>query len=132
MEISMMDVPDSEDTLRRELLRVQRRVNGTGVVVHVAGELDLTTAPVLVGELTLARAEATPPGPLVIDLTDVTFMASVGLSILIEHNRLCREVDVELHVVAGNRTIVRTITMTGLDGTLAVFATLAEALAPAS
>lgn len=128
----MTDVPHSDDTRPSRLLRLQRRVNDTGVVVHVAGELDLITAPGLVGELTTARAEARPPGPLVIDLTDVTFMASVGLGILIEHDRLCRKVDVELRVVAGNRSIARTITLTGLDDALAVFATLPEALASAS
>lgn len=125
-----MDDPDSDDIRRRDYLRVQREGNGARVVVHVAGELDLVTAPDLVNELTTARAEVTPPGPLVIDFTDVTFMASVGLGILIAHTRLCRQVDVELRVAAGNRTVARTINKTGLDTTLAVFANLADALAP--
>jgi anti-anti-sigma factor len=127
----MTDGPN-DGSQRSELLQVQRRANGTGVVVHVAGELDLLTASGLVGELTTARTQARTPGPLVIDLTDVTFIASVGLSILIVHNRLCREEDVELRVVAGNRMVARTINRTGLDDVLAVFTTLAEALAPAN
>jgi anti-sigma B factor antagonist len=121
--------PNDGDSQRKALLRVHRRANGTGVVVHVAGELDLVTAPGLVGELTSARAQARPPGPLVIDLTDVTFMGSVGLGILVEHHLLCRDVDVELRVVAGNRVVARTITIIGLGDTVAVFATLADALA---
>jgi anti-anti-sigma factor len=53
---------------------------------------------------------------VVVDLTDLTFMASVGLSILIEQDRLYLDVDVDLRVIAGNRTVARAITMTGPDG----------------
>lgn len=105
----------NNDTQRGDLVRVQHRAIGPGVVVHVAGEVDLVTAPRLVDELTTARAQASPPGPVVIDLTDVTFIASVGLSILIAHHRLCRQEDLELRVVAGNRMVARTINRIGLD-----------------
>jgi anti-sigma B factor antagonist len=132
MEILMTGVPPSDDLRPSQALRVHGRADDAGIVVHVAGELDLLTAPDLDDELTKARAEATPPRLLVVDLTDLTFMGSVGLSILITHDRLCREADVELRVVAGNRTIARTITQTGLDDTLTVYTTLAEALAPTS
>jgi anti-sigma B factor antagonist len=102
----MTDRP-RDDSQRNDLLQVQRRVNGTGVVVHVAGELDLLTALGLVDELTTARTPARALGPVVIDLTDLTFIASVGLSILIAHDRLCRAEDMELRVVAGNRVVAR-------------------------
>lgn len=121
----------SDDTQRGDLVRVQHRAVGPGVVVDVAGEVDLGTAPRLVEELAVARAQASPPGPVVIDLTAVTFIASVGLSILIAHHRLCHQEDLELRVVAGNRMVARTINRTGLDQTLTVFPTLTEALAPA-
>jgi anti-sigma B factor antagonist len=132
MEILMTGVPPSDDLRPSQVLRVHRRADDAGIVVHVAGELDLLTAPDLDDELTKARAEAKPPRLLVVDLTDLTFMGSVGLSILITHDRLCHEADMELRVVAGNRTIARTITQTGLDDTLTVYTTLAEALAPTS
>ncbi len=126
-----MTADPSDDNQRGDLLRVQRRATGQGAVVHAAGELDLVTAPRLVAELTAARAQAQPPGPVVIDLTEVTFMASVGLGILIDHNRLCHDAGVELRVVAGNRTVARTITRTGLNDALTIFPTLATALVPA-
>jgi hypothetical protein len=44
----MTSGPDDDSPLR-DLLRMQRRANGTGIVVHVAGELDVLTAPGLVG-----------------------------------------------------------------------------------
>lgn len=129
----MTGVPPSDDLRPSQVLRVHRRADDAGIVVHVAGELDLLIAPDLDDELTKARgAEATPPWFLVVDLTDLTFMGSVGLSILITHDRLCREAGMELRVVAGNRTIARTISQTGLDDTLTVYTTLAEALAPTS
>jgi anti-sigma B factor antagonist len=132
MEISMTDAFNSAGTRHSELLRVQRQATGAGIVVHVAGELDLNTAQDLVDQLAEARAQARTPGPLVIDLTDLTFMGSVGLSVLLDHDRRCRDAELDLRVVAGNRTIARTFSKTGLHTILAVFATLAEALAPAS
>jgi hypothetical protein len=71
----MTDGPPHDDPRSSHILRVHRRAGAAGTVVQVAGELDLVTAPDLVSELTTARADARPPGPLVIDLTEVTFMA---------------------------------------------------------
>ncbi len=56
-----------------------RQVAGAAVVT-VVGEVDLDTAPEL--EFRLAGA-ADDPGPLVIDLSGVTFFASAGLACLL-------------------------------------------------
>lgn len=103
------------------------RVWRAGNIVRAAGEVDLVTAPLLADELTETTEVITPPGPLVVDLTDVTFFASAGLSVLIEHHQHCVQRGVELRVVPGNKTIARTLDMTGLTGTLAVFDTLTKA-----
>lgn len=58
--MSMTDASHSVGPQHSELLRVRRRATGTGVVVHVAGELDLNTARDLVSEF----AEARPPDRL--------------------------------------------------------------------
>jgi anti-sigma B factor antagonist len=120
------------DEQRGDFLQVQRRTTDEAIVVQVVGELDLVTNPRLVDELSAAREQVAPPGPLVVDLTGVTFMASVGLGTLVEHSRLCRDADVELRVVAGNRTVLRAISLTGLDELLSVLTTLSEALAAPS
>ena len=62
------------------------RSNGQAVV-HVHGEIDLYTAPQLWE--TLDAAIAGTPHELVIDLSDVTFLDSSGLAVLVRaHKRL--------------------------------------------
>jgi anti-anti-sigma factor len=53
-------------------------------IIEFVGELDLSTANELLGRIQAARANGTPA--LVIDLTGVTFVDSVGLSLLISAN----------------------------------------------
>jgi hypothetical protein len=64
-----------------DVLRVRPEKRGDAVVVHVAGELDLASAPVLDELLVEAEAGDVSLVPLVLDLTGVTFMASAGLAL---------------------------------------------------
>ncbi len=125
----MVDMPVGDESQEGSLLRVTREPVADGVVVHVAGEVDLATAPQLVGELVELENQAPLPAWLVLDLTDVTFLASVGLSALVEHDKRCRDAGVELRVVAGNRIVARAITLTGLAETLRLFDTIDQATA---
>jgi anti-sigma B factor antagonist len=114
-----------------DLLQVHREVvhsGAGGLLVRVAGEVDLVTVPQLEDELTMAEKDLPPSGRLVLDLTAVTFVASAGLSVLIKHDQRCREAGKELRIVSGNRTIARTFLMTGLTETLIMFDTLDAAL----
>jgi anti-sigma B factor antagonist len=112
------------------LLRLARASVVDGVVVHVAGEVDLVTAPQLDDELTDVEVRPVPPARLVLDLTEVTFLASVGLAALIDHDERCREAGIELRVVAGNRTVSRSISSIGLAATLDVYDSLDDAVGP--
>jgi len=114
-----------------ELLRVWREpggVAGGGVVVHAAGEIDLGSASKLREALDGIEARPAARGPVVLDLTAVTFIGSVGLSLLVEHNQRHRDAGGVLRVVAGNRFVARAIVMTGLSDVLTVFDTLDEAV----
>jgi anti-sigma B factor antagonist len=123
----MSELPVTEDA--RGLVRVWReRTADGGVIVHAAGEIDLVTAPRLTAQLATAEAELSPSGPLVLNLTEVTFLASVGLSVLVACHERCLETSVELRIVTGNRTVARSILMTGLTDMLPTFGTLADAL----
>jgi len=62
------------------LLQVRRR----GAVVTLAGEVDLTTSDLLRSELALACAFGDGSGDVVIDFTELTFIGSSGLHVLIE------------------------------------------------
>jgi anti-sigma B factor antagonist len=123
--------PAADEATRGDLLHVRQAPLGHdagGTVVHVAGEVDLTTVPQLDDELTSAERRLTAPGPLVLDLTAVTFLASAGLSMVVKHHEQCRATGLELRVVSGNRTVARTFLITGLNDMLAVFDTLETAV----
>ena len=62
------------------LLEVTRR----GAVVTLAGEVDLNTSELLRSELTMACAFGDGAGDVVIDFSDLTFIGSSGVHVLIE------------------------------------------------
>jgi anti-sigma B factor antagonist len=64
--------------------------NPAGVSVAVAGELDLRTAPLLV-DRTVAAVDWAGPAELTLDLADVTFCDSAGISALVQLRRRCEE-----------------------------------------
>ena len=70
-------------------LAVERsRIDGYELLA-VQGELDIATAPRMISALNRAFAELTVP--LVVDLSDVDFMDSTGLALLINaHRRMQR------------------------------------------
>lgn len=102
-------------------------VRDEAVIVHVSGEVDLVTVPVVDEQLTEAVRVA-PPAPVVLDMTNVVFLASAGLSLLIKHARGCAEAGTSLRVVAADRAVLRAIDITGLAGTMTVVSTVEEAL----
>ncbi|MFL6122182.1 STAS domain-containing protein [Actinophytocola sp.] len=110
------------------LLRVHQEARGGAVVVRVVGDVDLATAPALDAHLCRAQEQLTPPTPLVLDLTGVEFLASAGLSELIKHSQRCATIGSRLIVVAAHRPVLRAMEVTGLTDTIAVVASVDDAL----
>ncbi len=98
-------------------------------VVSVGGEIDLSTAPAFEQAITKA-IEANPP-VLAIELSNVTFMASVGLRILAATSEKIGA-STRIAVIADNQAATRPIQLTGLDTVVALYPTLGEALAELS
>jgi anti-anti-sigma factor len=94
-------------------------------VVAVSGDVDMLTAPALQDSINEILDDALTG--LVIDLTDVQFLASVGLQVLAETHEKVRY-SMRFAVVAANRATERPIQLTGLDEVLTVFPTLTDAL----
>ena len=95
------------------------------LVLAIAGELDALTAPG--ADQTAQRALADKPAVLVLDLTQVRFLGSAGLSMLLAtHQRAAPHS--EVRIVAATQPSQRSIELTGLDRELTIFASLAEAL----
>jgi anti-anti-sigma factor len=103
---------------------VQRRDGIT--IVAVGGVVDLATSPPLEELLTQLIGER--PSALVLDLTDVSFLASVGLRILAESHERAGGTG-KFAVVASGPVTARPIQLTKLDEFLALFSTVDDAIA---
>jgi anti-sigma B factor antagonist len=93
-------------------LKIDTEITEERVLLTVSGELDIASAPVLSEALDLA--EESRPGHLVIDLADLTFMDSTGISVLVgARTRVCERGGVfhVVNVVGGPR---KALELTGL------------------
>ena len=95
------------------------------VVLSIGGEIDLVTAPAL--EEAIGGVVVDDPEALIIDLSGVEFLGSVGLKILAA---TCEKLDdsAEFGVVARGPATRRPIHLTGLDKTFPLYPTLDDAL----
>jgi anti-sigma B factor antagonist len=119
---------ESSRVVTEELLTVTvRRVSSDTVLCAVAGEVDLLTGPTLREKL--ADAINDVPSHLVIDLSAVQFLASIGLNILVEI--LAAQEAVGRHlalVVDDNYAVTHALQTTGLDQVLDLHAELETAV----
>ncbi|MCE6995571.1 STAS domain-containing protein [Saccharothrix sp. S26] len=106
-------------------IRVTRA--GEVLVVGVSGELDMDTVPDVRAAISSALAEH-DASALVLDLTEVGFFSSAGLSLLLDARR---RVDT-LAVVATRRAVLRPIELTSIGTLLTVFESVDEALSRVS
>ena len=96
------------------------------MVLSVNGEVDILTAPQLGRAICEALAESATA--LVIDLTEVTFLASVGMSVLVATQEAADAMAVRFAVVADGVTTRRPIRLLGIDAVLALYPTRDDAL----
>ena len=95
-------------------------------VLRVAGELDHHTAPTLTEVL-----DAVPLGPddgLVIDLTDLAYCDSTGISVLVIAFQRAQAADSPFGLAGLNHELTRVFQIVGLDKFLPFHATVAEAV----
>jgi anti-anti-sigma factor len=109
-------------------LHVQREVHGLSIVVRAAGEVDQYTVSALRTELRTAIAMATPPYPVVADLTGLQFFGSAGMNELLRQQRRASAAGVPLRIAAAHRAVLRPITMAGLDQVLELHPDVEQAL----
>ncbi len=106
---------------------VDTRVEGPHDIVTVSGELDLATAP----QLSEAIRSVLVPGRshLVLDLDQVSFIDSTGLSVLVAaHRRAIREGG-SFGLVCNSDRCMRVMHMTGLARLFSFHASVAAATA---
>jgi anti-sigma B factor antagonist len=122
LDADAYEVGDIDEVVRFDVVE-----HGRGArVVHVVGEVDTLTAPVLRTRLDEHLAEVEL---LVLDLTDVTFLGSAGLAVLVAAKDEADRVGHRLRLVPGSRIVVRALEATGLLTLFDLADTAAEALA---
>ena len=104
---------------------VHSREVGAATVIAVSGELDIHTAPDLTEVLSPAIAAGQP---VIVDLTDVTFMDSSGLSVFVTALKRAREAETTLVLVVSEPRVMRVFSITGIDTLIDIHATLDSAL----
>ena len=98
------------------------------VIVYEILEDKLTSAnaPILKSELVLANTEGY--NNIIIDLNNVRFVDSSGLSAILVGNRLCNEVDGIFALSGLNDMIKNLIKISQLDDILNIFSTKSDAI----
>jgi len=97
--------------------------NGTAVI-NVTGELDLSTVASFDTEL----QQSLGAGPIVVVLSECTFIDSSALQALVRAQRAARVTGSALSVVAPSQPARRVLEVAALDRVIPVFETVAEAI----
>jgi anti-sigma B factor antagonist len=119
---------DAVTDTNEDLFWVRWEKRPDAVVVRAGGELDAFTADQLAECLLEAEDAVTPPAPVLLDLTGITYLSSAGVATLVIHARRCAQLRSRLCVVAGHAAVLRPITLTGADDVLDIAPTLDTAL----
>lgn len=94
-------------------------------VLEVIGEVDTVTAPLLDERI---AGQWDPQRFLLADLSEVTFLCSAGLSVLLAASEQAQTDDVDLRLIATPRPVQRLLALTGLEAALPIYPTLLAAL----
>lgn len=98
--------------------RLEVRSQGKATIIAVSGELDLASSPTLQEELD--RVSASDADLLIIDLRDLDFMDSTGLSVLVRAHQRAEEQGRQLAMVKGPQQVQRLLSLTGVADRLTV------------
>ncbi|XVV07344.1 STAS domain-containing protein [Actinosynnema sp. CA-248983] len=99
----------------------------TGPVLTVHGDLDATTAPAVLEQI---KGLAVVAGQLlVVDLAQVSFCDSSGISTLLAARNVTAAADARIALVCAPRQLLRTLDLIGLISLFPTYPTTAEAVA---
>ena len=96
------------------------------VVLSVRGAVDMLSAPQLTEAICAALRKA--PTGLIVDLTRVDFLASVGMSVLVATQEAAGAMSLRFGIVAQGAATSRPIRLLGIDAVLTIYPTLGDAL----
>lgn len=97
-------------------------------IVRAVGEVDMESEPVMSAELARVIAGNAVGRPIVIDLSDVGFFGSAGVSALVRTRDTCQVRKMPLRVVVPGRHVRRTLDLVGVTSMFDIHASIDDAL----
>lgn len=108
-------------------LRVETQTPREGVaIIALSGEADVYTSPTIKQQIVDLLNNGTTK--LIVDLTNVEYLDSTGLGVLIGGLKRARERDGDLKLICDNVRILRIFEITGLTKIFDIYRSEAEAL----
>jgi anti-sigma B factor antagonist len=117
---------DSTASAHQDRFAVRESRIGGIVVLSICDEVDMFSAPQFSQAIRDALGNA--PAGVIVDLTEVKFLASVGMSALLVAQEEADALSARFGIVAEGAATSRPIRLLGLDDILALYPTLDEAL----
>jgi anti-anti-sigma factor len=108
-------------------LTVHTQQHGDVVVVSIAGELDMATAPQVQDRVTDLLDQGYKQ--VVFDLDKLSFCDSTGLSVFIRTKNSCDAAAGRVRLAAPQRAVLRVLQVSGLTEVLEIHPTATEAVA---
>ncbi|HEY1973263.1 MAG TPA: STAS domain-containing protein [Pseudonocardia sp.] len=119
---------EGHSTQDQQMLRVSRTELEGATALLATGEVDLATGPRLRAELA-ALLERAEPKPVLVDLTEVTFLGSTGIAVLVDAHWQAVQVGTPLKVVVSrDGPVEQALRTSGVEQHLSVQHDLRSAL----
>jgi anti-anti-sigma factor len=115
---------DSQDSYA--LMTVSVRWKNRILVMSVHGDIDLVTSEQLADSVIAALSN--DPRGLIIDLTDVNFLASAGMKVLMDAAAAAKSSATPFAVVARGAATARPMSLVGVDEVFPVYGDVEEAV----
>ena len=106
-------------------LSISKEVRGEVAVIHAEGDLDVYTAPRLKEAIDAASSAGSR---LVVDLTDVHFIDSTALGVLVAAHQRSKSDGHDFRLVVEDPFLLKIFRITGFDGVFSIFSQLNDAL----
>lgn len=120
------ELGDPHSTLRATTDR-----SGAAVLITAGGEIDGCNEDTWRHLVSEAAALVTPPGPFIVDVTGLEFMACCAFAVLADEARRCHDRGVELRLISREPIVARVVDACGLNALLPIYPTADSALAAA-
>ena len=105
-------------------MQISQTSNPDRHLITVSGEVDLASSPQL-DDAIISTLDSGAKA-VAIDLTDVSFMDSSGLGVIVRGLKRCREAEIDLDLVITNERVLKVFGITGLDQVIPIHSSISD------